>query len=483
MKKFICILLVVCTLAATTAFTACAKENTAASKYEIMAIYDSETRSLSGTVDFTYYNSTDNEIGDLKFNLYGNAFREGAAFSPVSATYKNKAYYAGVDYGSMTVQEVGNCAGWNVGGEDENILTVTLLTPVYPEEKVQITISYTLNLARVNHRTGVTENTVNLGNFYPTLCAYSKEGFVECPYYYCGDPFLSECADYSVTIDLTPEYVVATSGKLENESTAAGRVKRTYSLKNARDFAIVLSDKFQTVTQEVNGVQVSYYYYSDTSPQVSLTAACDSVKYFSETFGNYVYPTLCVVQTGFCYGGMEYPALTMISDELDSDNNIYTIVHENAHQWWYAMVGSDQLNCAWQDEGLAEYSSLMFFENHPTYAFTRTGLIGTATKAYRAYYSVYNQIFGEANTSMNRNLKDYESEYEYTNIAYFKGLIMFDMLRQSIGDEKFTAGLRKYFESNLYKLASCDDLFGCFISGGNDLEGFFNSFVDGKIVI
>ena len=484
MKKFICLLLAVCAAALCITFTACKKQSaSAASSYEIFASYDGENATITGTVVFTYYNSTDNEIGDLKFNLYGNAFREGAAYSPVSQSYANRAYYCGPNYGGMTVEQVENCAGWNVGGEDENILTVTLLTPVYPEETANIRISYTLKLARVNHRTGVTQNTVNLGNFYPVLCAYSREGFIECNYYYCGDPFVSECANYSVTLDLPPEYVAATSGKLEKESSADGRKKCTYSLKNARDFAAVLSDKFQVASKNVNGVDVSYYYYKDTSPQVSLTAACESVEYFSKTFGDYVYPTLCVVQTGFCYGGMEYPALTMISDDLDSDTNIYTIVHENAHQWWYAMVGSDQLNCAWQDEGLAEYSSLLFFENHPSYAFTRTGLVGTATKSYRAYYTVYNQIFGETDTSMNRNLKDFESEYEYSNIAYCKGLIMFDTLRQSIGDEKFLSGLKKYFSENLYKIASCDDLFGCFINGGNDLEGFFNSFVEGKIVI
>ena len=93
----------------------------------------------------------------MKFNLYGNAFREGAKHAPVSSAYTNKAYYDGVNYGSMTVQEVENCTGWNVGGEDKNILTVTLLTPVYPEESVQISISYTLELAKVNHRTGVTK--------------------------------------------------------------------------------------------------------------------------------------------------------------------------------------------------------------------------------------------------------------------------------------------------------------------------------------
>ncbi len=483
MKKIICIILTLLIAATAATVAACSKRQKRISEYNIFASYDSETRTLKGTVDFKYYNDTDNEISDLKFNLYGNAFREGAKFSPVSQSYANKAYYAGTSYGSMTVEEVENCAGWNIGGSDENILNVTLSEPVYPEQTVSVKISYTLNLALVNHRTGVTENTVNLGNFYPVLCAYSKEGFVECPYYYCGDPFLSECANYNVTIDLPAGYVAASSGKLENESSAADRKKCTYSLGNARDFAIVLSDKFEVASQNVNGINVSYYYYSDSNPQASLSAACESLSYFSETFGSYAYPSLSVVQTGFCYGGMEYPALTMISDSLDSDGNIYTIVHENAHQWWYAMVGSDQLNSAWQDEGLAEYSSLMFFENHPTYSFTRTGIVGTATKSYRSFYSVYNQIFGEADTSMNRNLGAFESEYEYSNIAYNKGLIMFDMLRESIGDDKFKAGLKKYFSENVNRIASCEDLFGCFLSSGVDLEGFFNSFMEGKIVI
>lgn len=482
MKKFICLCLAACTATAGLSLAACGKKQTNASRYDILASYDSETATLSGTVNFTYYNSTENEIGDLKFNLYGNAFRENAKFKPVSQSYANSAYYAGASYGNISVESVENCAGWNVGGEDENILTVTLNEPVYPDETAEITISYKLALAKVNHRTGVTENTVNLGNFYPVLCAYSSEGFKECPYYYCGDPFMSECADYCVTLDLPKEYIAASSGKAGKETTAGERKKCTYTLENARDFAFVLSDKFKVETGNVGGTEVRYYYYSDENPNVSLSAATESVDYFNQTFGGYAYPTLSVVQTGFCYGGMEYPALTMISDKLDSNGNIYTIVHENAHQWWYAMVGSDQLNCAWQDEGLAEYSSLMFFETHPSYAFTRTGIVGSATKAYRAFFSVYKQIFGETNTTMNRNLSEFESEYEYSNIAYNKGLIMFDMLRQAIGDEKFCGALKEYFDGNKFTIASCDDLYASFLKYG-DLEGFFASFIDGKIVI
>lgn len=484
MKKFIVIIIALCTaVLSAAAFTGCKKKSENKTSYDIFASYDETNRSLSATVDFKFFNDTDNELSELKFNMYGNAFREGATFKPVSSSYENRAYYAGKSYGEMNIESVENCASWNVCGEDENVLSVTLSSPVYPDETVSLKIAYTLTLAQVNHRTGVTKNTVNLGNFYPVLCKYTTEGFIETPYYTCGDPFVSECANYSVTIEVPHNYICASSGKATGEVTSSARKKCSYTLENARDFALVLSDKFQVVSSEVGGVAVNYYYISDTNPQTSLSAACDSLKYFSDTFGKYAYPTLSVVQTGFCYGGMEYPGLTMIADDLNSDMNVYTIVHENAHQWWYAMVGSDQLNNAWQDEGLAEYSSVMFFENHPTYGFTRLGLVGQATKSYRAFFSVYNQIFGETDTSMTRNLSQYASEYEYSNISYNKGMIMFDTLRQSIGDDKFISGLKKYFEENKFTVASAEDLFGCFIKNGNDLEGFFSSFTEGKIVI
>ena len=484
MKKILCVLLVICMAAAVCAFAACgSKKGEAHSSYDIFVIYDEGEQTLSGTVDFSFYNSTDNQLSDLKFNLYGNAFREGAAYSPVSETYKNRAYYAGASYGGMEITNVENCAGWDVAGEDQNILIVNLVKPVYPDETVKIKISYTLTLAKVNHRTGVTASTVNLGNFYPILCAYTKEGFIECPYYSCGDPFISECANYSVTIDIPESYTAASSGVLKNESVTDGRKKSQYKLQNARDFAIVLSDKFEVISDDAGGVTVSYYYISDKNAEQSLTAATESLKYFSQTFGNYIYPSLSVVETGFCYGGMEYPALTMIASGQYLAENIYTIVHENAHQWWYAMVGNNQLTCAWQDEGLAEYSTLMFFENHPDYGYTRSGIVLSATRAYRAFFSVYSQLKGETDTSMTRNLGTFSSELEYSNIAYNKSLVMFDMLRSSVGDDRFVSCLKKYFKSWCGKIAPSDALIAAFKSGGSSAEEMFSGFIDGKIII
>ncbi len=484
MKKFAVLIIIFALCISATAFTACKPKNSEPlTSYNLTAVYDEETRTLTGTADVDFYNAADNEICDLKFNLYGNAFRENSAFPPVSGTYENRAYYDGKNYGAMEISGVEGCAGWNVTGEDENVLCVNLPQPVYPGQRAQVTVSYTLRLAKINHRTGVTENCVNLGNFYPVLCAYSPEGFVECPYYSCGDPFLSETADYTVDLDVPEGYTAAASGLKISESSVDGRLKTRYRLQKARDFAIVLSKNFKTLKREVNGAEVCYYYTSDAAAEASLDAACKSFAYFCDTFGGYAYPTLSVVQTGFCYGGMEYPALTMISEGLSADDNIYTIVHENAHQWWYAMVGSNQLTCAWQDEGLAEYSSLMFFESEPGYGYTRAGLVGEATRSYRAYFSVFNQLNGNADTTMTRNLSSFSSDFEYTNITYNKGLLLFDYLRNALGDKKFKDCLKQYCGQFTGKIATEEDMVALFCESFKDAEGIFSAFTEGKILI
>ena len=458
-------------------FAGCAGEGER-TLYTIDAAYEEGVLTAEMTV--SYYNDTGGSRGELWFNLYGNAYREGAAYAPVSASFSASAYYAGASCGGMEIRSVSPCTGWEVGGADENVLRVSLSSPVPAGGRCELTVAYTLTLAEVNHRTGVTENTVNLGNFYPVACARTDDGgFFECVYYSDGDPFVTDCADYMVEITLPEGYSAATSGK---EQSASGNT-HTYTLNNARDFCLVLSDEFSTLSQTVDGTKVTYYYYSDESAQKKLDAACESLAYFNDAFGQYYYPTLSVVQTGFAAGGMEYPALTMINDGLSEADSVYAIVHENAHQWWYAMVGSDQVNCAWQDEGLAEYSTLLFFENNTQYGFTRTGLISTATSEYRAFFTVYNQIFGDADTTMTRHLKDFVSDYEYVNIAYNKGLILFDTLRTSIGDERFLAALKSYFSDYSGKIATPDDLIKCFYDTGVDINGFFESFIEGKIII
>lgn len=483
LKRVLSLLFTAALVLGALSFTACGKAKSERDSYDILADYDEATRTLSGEMKFTYFNDTQTEICELKFNLFGNAFREGAQYCPVSSGYTAAAYYDGISYGGMEIADVrGNASEWDIAGLDQNILTVTLSESVFPNESCSVEINYALTLAKVNHRTGVTENTVNLSNFYPQLCAYDN-GFYECEYYAAGDPFYSECADYKVTFTANSDYVVASSGQRVATRSVGNKTEYTYSLKNARDFCLVMSKDFEVLEKKAGDTQVSYYYYADGNAQASLDIAAESITYFNENFGTYPYPTYCAVQTGFCYGGMEYPALTMISDALDDLNYKYTIVHETAHQWWYAVVGNNQLENAWMDEGLTEYSTVLFFENHPDYGLDRSVLVGSAYSAYKAFFDVYSQLFGETDTTMNRKLCDYGGEYEYVNIAYNKGLILFDNLRESLGDKKFFNALKRYYSEYSFEIAKPEDMIACFEKIGVDVTGFFLSYIEGKAVI
>ena len=182
-------------------------------------------------------------------------------------------------------------------------------------------------------------------------------------------------------------------------------------------------------------------------------------------------------------GGMEYPCFVMISDGLGKQDRARVVAHETAHQWWYGVVGSNQVENAWQDEGLAEYSALCFFEKYEKYGYTRDDLVMAALREYRSYYDVYGSVLGRTDTRMTRHLKEFISDYEYKCLAVDKAVVMFDTLRKSIGDKKFFQALEKYYAACAYKTACIGDLVGCFERAGVDVAGFFDSFLQGKAVL
>jgi hypothetical protein len=343
-----------------------------------------------------------------------NAYRKGAKYAPVSpqkrpAAYLNGESYGGVEITACTVQ--GRDVNFVLAGQDGTFLTVETGT-IAPKKRKQVTVQFRLSLANVWHRLGYTDQTVNLGNWFPILAVWEKGGFRECVYESLGDPFYSEVADFSVRLTLPEKYVVAASGRGETRREN-GLLCCDFSLKNARDFAMAFSSEYSLISQTVNGVEVRYYYAKDEFPEKTLAAAAESLACYSARFGAYAYPTLSVAEVGFIEGGMEYPALVFLSSAVKAEERARVTAHEVAHQWWYGVVGSNQVENAWQDEGLAEYSALCFFEKYEKYGYTREGLMTAALREYRSYYDVYGSVLGRTDTRMTRHLKDYVSDYEY----------------------------------------------------------------------
>lgn len=455
------------------------KENT---KYTIDAKLDGNTLTASVTCD--YVNNTDVPLTELWFHLYPNAFREGAQFSPVAAADISYAYPDGRSYSELTVSSVavdGSATDVNIAGADENILSVSLGGTLDPTERATVKIDYTVKLPKIRHRFGYTDDSVNLANFYPVACVYRDGAFCADPYYSTGDPFFSEVADYTVNLEASSELVGAFTGTVDSKTESDGVTSYKISANNVRDFAAVFG-KYEKMSGAAGTTVVNYYYYSDSEPEHALNTAIAAVKTFGELFGAYEYPEYSVVQTGFVHGGMEYPCLSMISDKYTGDAYNDVIVHETAHQWWYSAVGNDQVKYAWLDEGLAEYSTMMFYEtNTDGYNYTFAGKRADALTAYMLYCETYKNN-GLGDTSMTRATSEYANATEYSYMTYVKGALMLDDIRNTVGDAAFKKGLRTYYSENKFGIAEPQDLIGAMERASKcRLDGLFESWLNGSV--
>lgn len=457
------------------------------SNYEISIDLDVETKSVNAKQNIEYINNTDNILKTIKFHLYPQFFEQGANEFVVPNTKVNNAYPNGMSYAEFNIDRV------QVEGlektivyeqEFDSILSVELNSSLMPNERTNLYIEYSFILPNCNHRFGYGDNTINLANFYPIICVFEEDEFKTNGYHSNGDPFYSDIANYSVNINVDKQYIVAGTGVNVNEKIENNQKQITFNAKAVRDFALVLSDKFNVINEQLNNINIEYFYFKDDNPSASLKAGVDSIKTFSDLFGDYPYSTFSIVQNDFVYGGMEYPNLVMISSQIDNqDDYLNVIVHETAHQWWYGIVGNDEFNYPWLDEALTEFSTVLFYDHNEVYNFNHQQMINISKENYSLFISVYEDVLGSIDTSM-RPVNKYQTEPEYTYCTYVKGVLMYESLYQLIGEKSFVKGLQIYFENNKFKNTKPEDLINAFNeSSKQDLSNFFNSWIKGKVVI
>ena len=255
--------------------------------------------------------------------------------------------------------------------------------------------------------------------------------------------------------------------------------------ENVRDFALVLSEDFEVHTGSAalpsGDVRVNCFCLSDNDAEDTLALAADALRVFSDAFGEYPYSAFTVVQAPMGAGGMEFGTLVTVDPSV-ADRTEYerTVVHETAHQWWFGLVGSDQLNSPWLDEGLTEFST--------AYYFRRTGdntSYGELVSSAAAYYAVYERMPSEIgfDSAMNRHLSSYLTNGEYVAVTYCKGLLLFDTLLTLAGEDTMLRALAEYCSSNAYSVASQADLSAAFERAGFAAAGIIDSFTSGTVVL
>lgn len=460
------------------------KESKNLTNYTMSIDYENYSLNVNQTID--YINSSSDVFNKIYLHLYPNNFSKGATNKPVSTLNMSKAYPNGFSEGHITINDVAH-NGVNqevvLSGTDFDILEVSV-GELKSGERTTITLNYEVVIPNCIHRFGYGDNTINLGNFYPIVAVYDGEWNLD-PYHSNGDPFYSDMSNYFVNISVPKNLTIANTGEVLNK-TESDNIS-TYEIKAlaVRDFAFVLSDKFEVVAEKIGDVEVKYYYYDDENYSQSLKSAVDSIKTFNSLYGSYPYKTYSVVKANFVHGGMEYPNLVLISDAVtDFNDYVNVIVHETAHQWWYGVVGNNEYDYGWLDEGLTDYSTALFYKYNENYNINFDEIIKNTTNSYVNFVEVYTKVLGSVDTTMNRSLNEYNTEPEYVYMAYVKGVLLFDSLNENVGEDKFLMCLKKYYKDFGFKNVTPDDLINTFETClGTKMQGFFDSFIDGKVII
>jgi len=492
-KKIFSILLVV--LLVGVSFIGCSSGNLVKkhakklNNYTIDVDVDTSLYTASCYEKLEYKNRTDSAIDTLVFHLYPRAFREEATIKPYSSLAEARCFPNGVDYGDMFVNEVkvnGNKHEFNLVGEDFDKMEIILDNKLYMDDKVCVEIYFDLDIPNCTHRFGYYNGNINLANFYPILSVIDSGEYDMTPYYSNGDPFYSDCANYIVNVTSDNNYSVYTSGSLIKESGNQSKTKRSYIGQAMRDFAIVMGNNMQAKTIETKNYTINYVgYLGDEDIDRNLKLAYDAVSYFSKIFISYPYKVLNIIKTPFLHGGMEYPGLVMISDTINETEEMKkVIVHEVSHEWWYGIVGTNESSYAWIDEGLAEYSSALFFDANKNYNINYNDMINDAITSYTLYVDVVSSINKTLNTRMDLKINEYVNEYEYTYMIYIKGLLLFDDLSTLVGKSNLIKALKKI--ANKYAFKNIDtDIFTESIKKftQKDTENFFNSYLEGNVLI
>jgi aminopeptidase N len=373
--------------------------------------------------------------------------------------YPNAAHY---EEGALEMQSV-EADGTPVDFEvDETVLAVTLAAPLAPEQALTLALEFTVTVPERPDRFGHQDEVLALGHWYPLMAVYDDEGWNLDPYVVAGDAFYSEIGFYRVDVTAPADVVLATSG-VEIAAVAAGAdTRHTYVAPAARDFAIAASPDYRVATRTVNGTRVNSYYLPGDAAAGEDAAGwgADALQAFERLFGPYPYAELDVAETHFVVedspGGMEFPALVFISSEfyregLYSPYHPIVLAHEIAHQWWYGVVGNNQVDEPWLDEAFATYASVLYAEETGGESARDEALVSQALMPY-----VFGSAFGSQEYPIASPLGAFDDILTYSAFVYGKGATFLHLLRLELGDETFTQLLQHHYERGRYRVLAPD---------------------------
>ncbi|MDH4219584.1 MAG: M1 family aminopeptidase, partial [Candidatus Aminicenantes bacterium] len=215
-----------------------------------------------------------------------------------------------------------------------------------------------------------------------------------------------------------------------------------------------------------------------------LSSLKNGIEFYSQSYGAYPYPTITLVDPApgaAGAGGMEYPTLFTSMTFWWLPNGIYVLemvtIHEFGHNYWYGMVGSNEFEEAWLDEGINTYSEIKAMAKYygeDQSMFNVAGLKISDLVLQRAQVNASSRL-----DPVLKNSWEYYSRGSYGINTYSKAGLMLLTLENYLGEDVMSDLMRTYFERWKFKHPTSADFAAVAEEvSGQDLSWFFDQFLN-----
>ncbi len=392
---------------------------------------------LEGHQEVRYVNQESEPLNEIYFRLFPNITG-------------GKTMVSAIKVDNQEIEPFYEC--------ERSALRILLPVALQPGEQVIIEMDFTVEVAQEmggNYGLfGYFDGVLVLDEFYPVIPVYDDEEWnVEVPPSH-GDLTYFDASFYLVRVKAPAALKVVASGIEIGRTHEGGNQVLAFAAGPARDFYIAASETYVAVSKTVGETTVNSYASAELEEGMvlALEVAVNAVKQFSQRFGVYPYTEFDIVSTPMLARGMEYPGIVAISAKLYDPDAVISglpsqvmmesvVAHETAHQWFYNVVGNDQVDEPWLDEAMAQYlTGLYYLDVH-------------GESPAQEYCSSWDQLWGNIDyTEIPIGLpSEAYTDEEYTPIIYGRGPLFLKALAEAMGQEVFDQFLQDYYQSHKWE--------------------------------
>ncbi len=498
--------------------------------YKIDVALNDSTNSLSAFGEIEYINNSPDELTFIWFHLWPNGYSNSETALAKQMSYRakygwfeNERIRGFID--SLDFKVNGKTVKWEYDENNIDICKVILNEPLKPGQRITVTTPFFVKIpSGYLSRLGHIDQAYTITQWYPKPAVYDKYGWHPIPYLNQGE-FYSEFGSFDVSITVPGNYVVAATGNLQNsdelqrlndlaEKTASikdfdlndddfppseSKTKTLrYTEKNIHDFAWFADKRFNVLKSEVKlphtgRTVTTWAYFPNSDADLWIKAneyINDALYYYSLWYGDYPYNNCTAVLAPLSAGGgMEYPTITVIGGSMGDMDLEMVIMHEVGHNWFYGMLGSNERDYAWMDEGINSFSETRYMmTKYPDNRLYKMGfdsewlarLLGVENLQYNSFHYLSYLTLARENKDQPLSLTSNDfTEMNYGAVVYGKTAVEFNYLLGYLGENKFNETMQDYFDKWKFKHPYPVDLQKIFEEhSGKDMSWFFDDIMN-----